>query len=201
MSDHPATQETTFRMPAIGHTWTTEHGILLEILEHVLESKRQSKMKGGTMAHRCEVKEQSPQPTLVIRTRASVQELGQVLGQAYGAIAQYLGELGEEPGGPPFAAYHNEDMQDLDVEIGFPVARQLPGRGDIQAGEIPGGNVATCLHVGPYSEIEQAYDALSFWVEENGYEPTGAAYEMYLNDPDETPPEALQTLVMFPLRS
>ena len=152
------------------------------------------------MSYKCEVKKQPAQTTLAVCTRTSVQELPQVLGQAYGAIAQYLGELGEQPAGPPFVAYHNEDMQDLDVEIGFPVARELPGRGDIQASEIPGGKVATCLHVGPYAEIEPAYTALSEWMRENGHEATGVAYEMYLNDPQQTPPEELQTQIMFPLK-
>jgi effector-binding domain-containing protein len=152
------------------------------------------------MSYKCDVKEQATQPTLAIRTRTAVQELGRVLGEAYGTIAQYLGQLGEQPAGPPFAAYYNMDMQDLDVEIGFPVARELPSQGDIQASEIPGGKVATCLYTGPYSDIEPAYNALSRWVEENGYGTTGVAYEVYLSDPQETPPEELQTQIVFPLK-
>jgi effector-binding domain-containing protein len=132
--------------------------------------------------------------------RVSVQDLPQKFGEAYGAIAQYLGELGEQPSGPPFAAYHNMDMQNLDVEIGFPVSKKLTDRGDIQAGEIPGGKMATCLYIGPYGEIEPAYDALSQWMKENGYEATGVAYEMYLNDPQQTPPQELQTQIVFPLK-
>lgn len=152
------------------------------------------------MSYQCEVKEQHAQPTLVVRTRAPVQELPSVLGDAYSAIAQYLGELGEPPAGPPFVAYYNEDMQDLDVEIGFPVTGELPGRGNIQACEMPAGRVAACLYTGPYSEIGPAYDALSQWVEENGYHAAGVAYEVYLNDSDETPPEELQTQIVFPLK-
>jgi effector-binding domain-containing protein len=152
------------------------------------------------MSYPCEVKEQQTQPTLAIRTRTSAQDLPQKLGEAYGAIAQYLGELGEQPAGPPFSAYYNMDMEDLDVEIGFPVTRELPGRGDIQAGEIPGGKMATCLYTGPYSEMEPAYEALSQWMEEHGHEPAGPAYEMYLGDPDETPAAELQTLIAFPLK-
>jgi effector-binding domain-containing protein len=115
-------------------------------------------------------------------------------------MAQYLGELGEQPVGPPFVAYFNEDMADLDIEIGFPVARELPGRGGVQPSEIPGGKVATCLHVGPYGEIEPAYEALTEFVAESGHEATGICYEVYLNDPQETPPEALQTQILFPLK-
>jgi effector-binding domain-containing protein len=152
------------------------------------------------MSYQCQVKEQPSQPTLAIRTRTSVQHLGQALGEAYGAIAQYLGELGEQPAGPPFAAYYNEDMQDLDVEIGFPVSRELPDRGDIHASRIPSGRVATCLYTGPYSGIAAAYEALSHWMEENGYQATGVAYEVYLNDRDETPAAQLQTQVALRLK-
>lgn len=152
------------------------------------------------MSYPCEAKEQPAQPTLTIRTRTPVQQMGTVLGESYGAIAQYLGELGECPAGPPFAAYYNEDMQDLDVEIGFPVARELPGRGDIQPSEIPGGRVATCLYTGPFTGIGQAYETLARWMAEHGHEPTGVAYEVYLSDPDETPAEELQTQIVFPLK-
>jgi effector-binding domain-containing protein len=153
------------------------------------------------MSYKCEIKEQSTQPALSIRTRTSVEHLPQVFGGAFGAIAQYLGELGEQPAGPPFAAYYNMDMQDLDVEIGVLVTKSLPGKDDIKASEIPGGQVATCLHTGPYSEIEPAYNALSQWMKENGYEATGVAYEMYLDDPAETPPQELKTQILFPLKT
>jgi effector-binding domain-containing protein len=103
------------------------------------------------MSYPCEVKEQPVQKTLSIRTRAAVQDLPRVLEAGYGAIAQYLGELAEQASGPPFAAYYNIDMDNLDVEFGFPVVRTLPGRADIKAGEIPGGRIATCLYTGPYA--------------------------------------------------
>ena len=130
-----------------------------------------------------------------------MQDLPQELGKAYGAIGQYLGELGEQPVGPPFAAYYNLDMQDLDVEIGFPVSRRLPGKDDIEASQIPGGKVATCIYTGPYSEMEPAYDALSQWIEDNGYQATGVAYEMYLDDPAQTPPQESKTQILFPLKA
>ena len=152
------------------------------------------------MSHSCEIKEQAAQPTLTIRTRASVGDLPKVLGKVYGAIVHYLGELGEQPAGAPFAAYYNMDMENLDVEIGFPVSSKLAGKGDIKASEIPGGMVATCLYTGPYSQVEPAYEALTKLVDDSEYDPTGVAYEMYLNDPNQTPPDELQTLILFPLK-
>ena len=151
------------------------------------------------MTYRCETIDRPAQSVLSIRTRAAVQDLPQVMGKAYGAIMQYLGELGVPPAGAPFVAYFNMDMQDLDMEIGFPVMQPLPGKGEIQPSEIPGGKAATCLHTGSYPELSQAYQALYAWVNESGYQATGASYEFYLNDPEETPPEKLQTQIVFPL--
>jgi len=153
------------------------------------------------MSYQCEIKEQPAQKTLSIRTRAAVEDLARLFGEGYGAIAQYLGELGEQPAGAPFAAYYNMDMADLDVELGFPVARPLPGRAEIKPSELPAGQVATSLYTGPYSDIEPAYTNLIEWAKDKGYEVTGIAYEFYLNDPTATPPAELQTQIMLPLKS
>jgi len=152
------------------------------------------------MAFQCEIKEQSAQPTLSIRARIPIDGLPQLLGESYGKISAYLAELDEQPAGAPFAAYYNMDMQDLDVEIGFPVAKQIQGKGDIQASQVPGGKQGVALHTGRYGDIAPAYDALAGFVKEQGYEPTGISYEFYLNDPEKTPQEELQTQIVFPLK-
>ena len=85
------------------------------------------------MDFQCEIKEQDPKPTLSIRVRTPIQGLPGLLGESYGKIAGYLAELREEPDGAPFAAYYNMDMQDLDVEIGFPVTKAIQGKGEIQS--------------------------------------------------------------------
>ena len=152
------------------------------------------------MVYQCEIKEQSTQPTLSVRTRTSVQDIPQLLGRVYTSIAQYLGELGEQPSGPPFAAYYNMDMQNLDIEVGFPVSKKYPGKDDIRASEIPKGKVATCLYTGLYSEMEPVYAELAKFVVDKGYESTGIVYEMYLDDPQNTPPEKLRTQIMYLLK-
>jgi effector-binding domain-containing protein len=152
------------------------------------------------MDFQCEIKEQDTQPTLSIRARTPIDGLPKLLGESYGKIAGYLAELGEGPTGAPFAAYFNMDMQDLDVEIGFPVSKPLAGRDDIQASEVPGGKLGVAIHTGRYGDIAPAYDALTEFVKEQGHEPTGVSYEFYLNDPEETPQEQLLTQIVFPLK-
>jgi effector-binding domain-containing protein len=157
--------------------------------------------KGGfTMEYHVELVERPAQPTLAVRTKTAVENLPQAVGQAYGAVMAYAGQLGIWPAGAPFVAYHNMDMADLDMEIGFPFAERQAGQGAVLAGEIPGGKAAACLHIGPYDRLGGAYGALNEWMEANGYAPTGVVYEFYLNDPETTPPAELQTQVVFPLK-
>lgn len=152
------------------------------------------------MNHDIELTIQPAQPVLSIRTRTSVGNLPQELGQAYGAIIQYLDEIGEKPSGAAFAAYYNMDMENLDVEMGFVVAKPLDGKGPIKANEIPAGKQVSCIYKGPYQEMAPIYDAMSQWMTNNRLTPTGASYEFYYNSPMEVPESELLTKIMFPLK-
>ena len=152
------------------------------------------------MSIKCEILDRPAQLTLSVRSRANVADLPVLMGQVFGAIMQYLGEAGQFPTGAPYAAYYNTDMQDLDVEIGFPVAPALPGKGDIRPGQIRAGKAASCVHVGPYEQFERTYGALIAYIADQGLEATGVSYEFYLNDPGDVPPEQLQTQIVFPLK-
>ncbi|HAX81533.1 MAG TPA: AraC family transcriptional regulator [Actinobacteria bacterium] len=142
--------------------------------------------------------DRTAQPTLSIRTRAAVQDMPGVFGDAFEAVMQYLGQMGEQPAAMPYAVYRNMDMQDLDLEIGFPVARPLPGEGRIQPGEIPGGRWATVMHVGPYDQIGASWGRLTAGIAAAGMTIAGPAYEFYFDGP-ETPPEKIRTLLGHPV--
>ncbi len=150
------------------------------------------------MDYVCEISQQAAQPTLSIRVRSSVQNLPAEMGRCFGAIAGYLGSLGQSPTDPAYSAYYNMDMSDLDVEIGFGVAAPVPGQGEIAAGWLPEGDVASTLHVGPYADMGPAYAALEAFIKQSGRQPAGAAYEYYLNDPS-VAGEVPRTRIVFPL--
>jgi effector-binding domain-containing protein len=152
------------------------------------------------MTYEIKLLELPDQPTLGLRETHAVAELPQFFGKAYGAIMQYLGKIGEVPTGMPFAAYYNLDMQHLDVEAGFPVGRALEGQGEVKSSKIPGGKFVSTIHVGPYDGVEPAYNALNEWIKQHGYEPTGVAYEYYLNDPSEKPGVIPETEIRLPLK-
>jgi effector-binding domain-containing protein len=148
----------------------------------------------------CELKELSPVSALIIRMHTSMHDIAALFDAGYHEISGLLESQGKKPAGAPFAHYYNMDTEMLDVEFGFPVDSTVQGGGRIAVGTTPSGKAVTSLYIGPYNEIEPAYDALMKWAADNGFAPSGEAYEIYLNDPSSTLPDQLRTQVHLLLR-
>lgn len=144
--------------------------------------------------------EQKPQPVLSIRKRTTIEELPKLIGESYKQIMEYLDELNEQPVDAPFTAYYNLDMNNLDVEMGFPISNQLPEKGEISYREIPSERVVTAMYRGSYSGMEHTYEEIFKWMEEDDVKPTGVYYEYYYNSPDEVPEEELLTKIVIPVK-
>lgn len=143
-----------------------------------------------------EILKQMKQPTIAIRTRTKVDDLPMLIGQSYGRLGAYLHELGEFMTDVPYVAYHNMDMENLDVEIGFPVFRELPEKDDIKAGFIEEGKALFCMYRGSYQEMGPVYDEMAKWINDNGYESKGMSYEYYYNGPGFPESEYLTKIIM-----
>ncbi len=144
--------------------------------------------------------ERKETPVLSVRYRTPAAELPNSMGRIYGEIAAYMGKSDIPFAGPPFAMYYNMDMNDLDVEIGFPLAKTAAGEGRIAAGKLPGGSFAAAKHTGPYATIEETYNALTAFVKDKGVQTETFMFEEYLNSPEDMPPEKLETVIYFPLK-
>ena len=152
------------------------------------------------MNYEISLNEQQEQKVLSIRTRTKIEELPLKIGEAYGKIMQHLTELGQTPIDAPYTAYYNLDMNDLEVEMGFPVASQLQDKDDMKATIIPAGKYASCMHKGPYSQMEKPYEAMAKGIEEKGYEAIGICYEYYYNSPMEVEESELLTKIVMPVK-
>lgn len=139
------------------------------------------------------------QPVLSIRTTTGLRDLPDTILSGLAKVGQYMTKHNVLPSGPAFVAYYNLDMHDSAVEIGFPVSQEVSGNGEVQARTIPGGPAGVCLYVGPYQELATAYQQLNAYIESQGREPTGMSYEFFLNNPAVTPPDELETQIIFPL--
>jgi effector-binding domain-containing protein len=100
----------------------------------------------------------------------------------------------------PYSRYHGFEPQKVDMECGAPLGAPAAGEGRIVAGELPGGQVATTWHIGPYDGLSAAYDALMGWAGEQARVPAGGPWEIYHTGPDEVPdPAQWRTELFLPL--
>lgn len=74
--------------------------------------------------------------------------------------------------------------------------------GEIETLDIPGGRYASYRHIGPYMGISGAFQQLyGQWLPSSGYEPDDRpSLEVYRNTPYDTPPEALVTDLLVPVK-
>ena len=153
------------------------------------------------MAQEIAVKELPAQPIVGKRFRTSIAKIQDEIGAAFDALFAYLGEMGEHPGGMPFALYFGPDFDpnDFEMEVCVPVSRVLEGRGDIESEELPGGLAISTIHKGPYGEMETTYAEMEAWRKENGYEVAGPYREVYLNDPNQVGEANLLTEILIPV--
>ncbi|HLV30211.1 MAG TPA: GyrI-like domain-containing protein [Chitinispirillaceae bacterium] len=148
-----------------------------------------------------QLKDTKETKTLSIRLTTSVSELPKIIGEAYEEIMAYMQHEGVQCSGYPYVLYHNMDMNNLDVDIGWPVQHDANGEGRIKPSTIPGGKVLFATHKGPYSTLENTYKEVMAYIEKNGIKTTEWMYEMYPNSPQDTPPEELITEIYFPVKS
>jgi effector-binding domain-containing protein len=152
------------------------------------------------MAYDIELKELDPQPMVSIRTTCRVAEIGPVLKEILPEVFYYLDKLGVRPSGPPFTRYHSFDGTACEIEAGFPVAEPMTGQGRVVAGELPGGTVASAVHVGPYEDLPRAHDAIDVWIREQGKKSRGPQWETYWTDPGQEPdPRKRKTELLWPV--
>lgn len=142
------------------------------------------------------------QPTAVLAATMSVAEIGPWLGRVYSSVAKVLAEQGAFPAGPPFARYHRLGDEEFEVEAGFPSSAPISDSGEVRGSTLPGGQVAVTTHVGLYDDMESTYEAVYTWIGDQGGEPSGDPWEVYLTDARETPdPAGWRTEIVAPYRS
>ncbi len=142
-----------------------------------------------------EVRQLEPQHTAVVRAKCRWDQIAETLGGIFGEVWSQISAAGAAPTGGAFGRYTPEGA-DVIIEAGFTVAAPMTPGGRVVQGELPGGEAAVCLHVGPYEEVAAVYEAVQAWMREHQRQPRGAPWEVYLTPPEEQPP---RTEVVFPL--
>jgi len=71
--------------------------------------------------------------------------------------------------------------------------------GRAQASELPGGQAVVARYIGPYDGLAEAWKQVNAWMAEHGVNGGAATWEHYVSDPSVTPPEKLETRIVWPI--
>jgi effector-binding domain-containing protein len=144
-------------------------------------------------------KELPEQLALAHRAPVTMATIGDGVGGAFGVLMEHGGKTGAQWAGPPFVLYPEVCDGEFEITVCMPVVPGAEGGDEVTLEHVPGGLVATTVHVGPYAEVGKAYTALQKWMTDNGRRPAGMVRETYLNDPASVPAEELLTQIDWPI--
>ena len=144
--------------------------------------------------------ERVAQPILFIRRRVARSELQAMLAECFGKLYAHGHTAGLPIAGWPLARYVSTGPGLWIVEAAMPLAADVPGEAEMEAGSLPGGAVVLGVHAGAYDDLPDTHAAIERWIEQNGYRAGGAPWESYVTDPAEHPdPANWRTEVFWPL--
>jgi AraC family transcriptional regulator len=150
--------------------------------------------------HSFEIEQQPRQPYVAVRATMPMAEIGQRMGPMFGQLFGWLGAHQVAPAGPPWTRYLGVGEEEVELEVGAPVAAPVEASNGVIAGVRPATQVAKALHIGPYDAMEATYTALLDWVRAQGKAVTGAMWEVYESDPEQEPdPAKWRTWIYMPI--
>jgi DNA-binding transcriptional MerR regulator len=104
--------------------------------------------------------------------------------QMFDSVEMYVAQYDQARADkPPFTIYYDDEYRekDVDAEVAVPLRYTIPENELIRVRALPQqSDVACVVHVGEYSMIYQAYNALLEWIEANHYRMVGPIREVYL---------------------
>ncbi|GAA2092545.1 hypothetical protein GCM10009841_01560 [Microlunatus panaciterrae] len=152
------------------------------------------------MSYEVQIVDEPGRHLAVTRYSARPEEMGRLVGQAFGTVMAYLSSKGINPSGPA-VSYYTMVGDHFDVTSGFLVDAPIEGDRTVVPLQLPAGPVATTTHIGPYQDLGKAYEALQESARQRGLlvDTAGPMWEEYWSGP-ETAPEQTRTTVFWPVQ-
>jgi DNA-binding transcriptional MerR regulator len=156
-------------------------------LRHVESRLQQIDEQGALKDYDVVIKSAAPQPFLALR--ATFPRIDDVMATLHDVARTVAARVPAHSRDHMVVVAHSDfDDQDLDLEIGFGLTREvkrnvlLADRRELTTRELPGAEtLATVVRRGPLDQSHLAFGALGIWMEANGYSVAGPCREVFLD--------------------
>lgn len=139
-------------------------------------------------------------PFVGVRREVPVTELATFFAEVLPKVMAWVAGKGLEPASRPMAMWCAMDMETgiADCHAGCFLHEAVDGEGEITAGVAPACEALVTTHSGPYDSVGQSWMAAYAEAKALGRAP-GAGWEIYVDDPADTPAAELRTRIHLPL--
>lgn len=139
---------------------------------------------------------------LSCRSGLQPSEINATIEKAFGQLTEAIARGAIRTNGAPRAHYHYRDDKQISFDLGFPIREEdvaAAARAGLSTGQTLAGEALMRIHEGPYAALSSTYKQLEQDLTTEGLSGRGDTWEVYLNDPDDTPPSKLQTQIYWPI--
>lgn len=127
-------------------------------------------------------------------------DISATMGSAFQSVLGFLSSKQISPD-KVLAVYYTYDPEKMSFRAGFTVSPDAAAKaeGAVKSAVTPAGRVLTFTHIGPYSGLSDSYGLMMDYMAKNGLEIGAPTWEVYVDDPQVTPPKELKTEVFVSL--
>jgi effector-binding domain-containing protein len=141
-------------------------------------------------------------PIISLKGTASWDTAYETLLDAFKTVSGFLDKEGVKPAGPAMTIYLSTDDAGFEFRAAVPIEAPManPPKGDIEAGESPGGRMLKFVHRGSYDAMDSTYEAITNFLDTKQLEAQDTFIEEYVTDPLKTQEDDLVINVLVPIK-
>ena len=132
----------------------------------------------------------------------SMEQIGPTLDRLFDQVMGYISQHGATPVGPGITLYYDTEYCERDISVGACMSFEgsLNDGEQVKVGELPAvETMASVIHHGSFSTMGQAYNAISKWIETNGYHISGPTRELNIEYERGDDQSKFVTEIQFPV--
>jgi effector-binding domain-containing protein len=144
----------------------------------------------------------TPKTVIALKSSATWDSAFETIQDAFKNVYAFLDRQGIKPTGPAMTIYTASDDAGFEFQAAVPIAEapKDPPKGDLAVGTSPEGKALKFIHRGSYDSLDQAYDAITHYLDERKLEARDLYIEQYDTDLLKTPEDSLVIEVLVPIK-